>query len=514
MRKLLILALLCSPFVSASTTTNSGNGYLMNMKGSDIDIKSSISSQKQLDLSDSFLVQLFGSWKASGALDPKINTWVNLVLNKEFIKALDSYQDIISFVPNKFKRTIKASKLYLFHRLGMNTLFIDAWLDLSNHESLLTSEVGLALDHVIGTHTSKWLIDAGVVLTDTQIKLLSNLENIESRVNYSLQAFNALRSGKESLKWIRKIPTSDPLRIELTKSALIDFAKLGELKASAKLIKEVFEPIIEKSNDTNEISNYYITLARLLYQAGAFQASRDYYKLIPEQSKFFFSAQTEVIWVNLRMRDYPAVKGSLETLKMDIFKENFHPEIYLVSAIANLKTCQFTNVKNNFRKFTADNRSWAKKIMANIKSNESKLIEDDFYTINIQKNIKSIKSELNILSKLVSAKSWDIETSFLNTKNNYTLMKLNLENKRRWENRASILDQAIYKMKFVKIEFISRMRDLSLALKDKYEDEISTYAAAPTRNNQLKYPHDRVIWSDELFNMTAQVENLCLQGLK
>jgi hypothetical protein len=152
--------------------------------------------------------------------------------------------------------------------------------------------------------------------------------------------------------------------------------------------------------------------------------------------------------------------------------------------------------------------------MENINSSDPSIIEDDFFTINIQKNQKSIKTELTILSKLTTSKSWERELDFLKSKLAFSSSKLKIENKRRWENRASILDQAIYKMKFVKIEFISRMRDLSLALRNKYEDEVSTYAAAPTRNNQIKFPHDRVIWSDELFNMTAQVENLCLQGLK
>jgi hypothetical protein len=509
MKKLVLLSILFSQIVNATE----GSGYLMNMKGNDIDIKSSISSQKQLDLSDSFLVQLFGSWKAAGALSPKINTWVKLVLNKDFNKALDLYPSIISIAPKKFAKTIKASKLYIYHNLGMNTLFVNSWLELSNNESLLTTEVGLALDHVIGTNTSKWLIDSGVVLMQTQKKKLKNLEKAESRVNYSLQAFNALRNGKQTLEWIRKIPSNDPLRLELTKSALIDFAKMGELKASAKLIKEVFEPIIEKSQNTDEISNYYITLARLLYQAGAYEASRDYYKLIPEESKYFLSSQTEAIWVNLRLSDYPAVKGSLETLQMDVFKDNFHPEIYLVSAIANLKTCQFTNVKNNFKSFTLDNKSWAKTIMANLDNEKPKLIENDFFTYNILRNQKTINSEMEILNALSSKVAWANEISFLKAKLEFSNLTLNIETKRRWANRAQILDQAIYKMKFVKIEFISRMRDLSLALKNKYEDEVSTYAAAPTRNNQLKFPHDRVTWSDELFNMTAQVENLCLQGL-
>jgi len=69
-------------------------------------------------------------------------------------------------------------------------------------------------------------------------------------------------------------------------------------------------------------------------------------------------------------------------------------------------------------------------------------------------------------------------------------------------------------MRFVKIEFISQMRDFSLKLAKSYEDKVSTYAAATARDNQLSFKADRVIWSDELFNTTAQVENLCMQGRK
>lgn len=489
-----------------------GSNYLNNMKGSDIDIKSTISTQKQLDLSDSFLVQLFGSWKAAGALKPEINSWVNLILNKEFEKALKSYSEVLKMTPIKFKKTVKASELYLLHRLGFNSMFVDSWLDLAVNESLLTTEVGLALDHVVGTHTSKWLVDAGVVLTDRQIILLSKLTTTESRVNYSLQAFNALRSGKESLKWIRKIPSNDPLRVELTKSALIDFAKMGELKASAKLIKEVFEPIIEKSKDIDEISNYYLTLARLLYQARAYDASKSYYESIPQKSKYFLSSQTELIWVNLRNSDFPAVKGTLETLSMDLFKDKFHPEIYLVSAISNLKTCQFTQVKNNFKSFMADNKIWAKKISSELKKQNVSLIEKDFYSNNVEKNFQSLNKELAFISTLPDSRYKSTKTYFLNTKISNTKETFELEKRRRWENRMTVLDQAIYKMRFVKIEFISRMRDLSLALQKQYEDQVTTYAAAPTRNNQVKYPHDKVVWADELFNMTAQVENLCIQN--
>src|SRR5690606_2735296 len=139
-----------------------------------------------------------------------------------------------------------------------------------------------------------------------QLSLLKKIESDGSRFNISMQAWNSLRSGKEALKWIGKLTADDPLRLKLSNSALIAYAKDGQLKASAKLIKEVLEPIIEKSKDTEEISNYYLSLGRLLYQAGAMDASRHYYSLIPEESKFFMTARTELIWAMLQMNDLGA----------------------------------------------------------------------------------------------------------------------------------------------------------------------------------------------------------------
>lgn len=508
MRRLLVLSLILSNLSFADNGTN----LLLNTDGNDIDISSKIKTVKQLDLSDAFLVQLFGSWKAQGALSHEVNNWVNLVLYKDFDKAYSQINSIKPKVSVKFLKTVKTAELYLLYRLGLNNLFINKWIDLSAHDGLLASEVGLALDHVLQNDITSIIINSGYQLSQNDRAYLSKIESIESRINYSLQAYKALRSGKNALRWISKLPKTDPLRVELTKTSLIAFAKTGELKASAKLIKEVFEPIIEKSTNTDEISHYYLTLARLLYQANAMEASRNYYDLIPESSKYYLTARTEVIWAMLRMNDLSAVKGELATLKMDLFSDKFYPEIYLVSSIANLKTCQFTEVKKNFKDFLSTNRTWAKEIVKNLESEKSKLVSDDFYYSLITNNLKSLKFENDYLSKL--------DTSFEKDKNiNLEMNKLvsknqKIELKRKWQNRKFILEEAIYKMRFVKIEFISRMRDLSLAL-NRSQDSVSTYSAATARDNQLQFPYDgKTIWSDELFNMTAEVENLCLQGLK
>jgi len=265
MRKLLVLSLILSNLSFADNGTN----LLLKTDGNDIDISSKIKTVKQLDLSDAFLVQLFGSWKAQGALTHEMNNWVNLVLYKDFKEAFTSLATILPKASPKFQKTIKTTELYLLYRLGLNNLFINKWIDLSSNQALLTSEVGLALDHVVATDISSMLIKSGYQLSETDIENLLKIESIDSRINFSLQSWKALRTGKNSLKWISKLAENDPLRVELTKTSLIAFAKANELKASAKLIKEVFEPIIEKSTNTDEISNYYLTLARLLYHTGA-----------------------------------------------------------------------------------------------------------------------------------------------------------------------------------------------------------------------------------------------------
>lgn len=510
MRKELLLTL----FISQAAFANSGTGLLMDTSGTDIDIRSTVQVQKQLDLSDPFLVQLFGSYKASGNMSVAIDNWVSLVFDKNWNEALKTIPSVATQVPSRFHNAFEAATLYVYYKNGLNTLFVDKWLSLSGKNAFLRTEAGVALDYVVGEKASEWIIQNGIQLTEENKTMLSLIENETSRFNYSLQAWKALRSGKNSLKWISKLRIEDPLRLKLSTTALIDYAKEGELKASAKLIKEVLEPIIDKSKNTEEISHYYISLARLLYQAQAMDASKYYYSLVPEKSKFFMTARTEMIWTLLQMNDLGAVKGELASLKLDVFKDKFYPEIYLVSAIANLKTCQFVEVKKSFDSFVTRNKVWAKKISENVNATTPELIDNDFFLESTVLNQNQIKKEIEILSQINQDKIWDEKIALLNGKEMLSKKNESLELKRKWKNREFVLDQAIYKMRFVKVEFISRMRELARNIPQNNKDEVSTYSAAPLRGNNIEFPYDGVLWGDEVFNITAQVENLCVKGLK
>ena len=80
----------------------------MNTDGEDIDLSSSLKQVKQLKLDDAFLIQLFGKWKAAGALSPDVNTWVNLILSHNFKKALALYPKVKGVIPQRFLRTSEA----------------------------------------------------------------------------------------------------------------------------------------------------------------------------------------------------------------------------------------------------------------------------------------------------------------------------------------------------------------------------------------------------------------------
>ena len=92
---------------------------------------------------------------------------------------------------------------------------------------------------------------------------------------------------------------------------------------------------------------------------------------------------------------------------------------------------------------------------------------------------------------------------------------LRTEAKKQWSNRKEILDAAIYKMGFVRIELLSRMRAVAQGIKDTFTaDKVSVFQAAPARENknEMNFPNDGMLWGDELFRMSAEVHNMCIQG--
>jgi hypothetical protein len=480
---------------------------LMQESGGELDFSSSLKVQKSLKLDDPFLIQLYSSWRALGALSPQSNSIMDLIFsgqNEKAFLALDSLKEA------KISGLKKPTELYLLYKLGYFQTFLSQWVDHAVSSGFIGTELSLALDHVVAPQASAMLLSSGFYLDKQMDEKLSKLEKVELRLNYSLQAYRSLRRGEDGVKWIGKLSLQDELRLHLAHTAILAYGKKGMLGASGKLIKKVVEPWMQTSKDPREISLYYITLARLLYQAKAYKQAEEFYFLIPETSRYFIEARTEALWVQLQQRNYSKAKGELASLRMSVFNDRFYPEVHLVSAIGNTMLCQFSEAKNSINDFISTNQYWAKKIEENIASNNAPIVEENFYVKRMRNQNTSLKRELVALEKLGVSKYNNI----LQDKVVSVSLSLKDEAHRQWKNRKLVLEGALYKMKFVRIELLSRMRAFSEGLKDALAgvDSVKTYSASSVKKNQMEFPNDGMLWGDELFKMNAVVQNECIQG--
>ncbi len=483
---------------------------LLDESGSELDFSRQLSVQKDLMLDDPFRIQLFSQWKAKGSVSPAGNKVMDAFFSKKYeavLKSLPRLKD------QKLSALKKPMELYLLHRLGLHQSFFSEWIDYTSQGSFLKSEIGLSLDQVIRKDASRLLIEEGFVLTeDMKTKLQKTESFLDSGVNLSLQALKALRTGENAVKWIGKLALDDEFRVHLAHTSLLAYGKKGKLGASGKFIKKVVEPWMEKSEKPEEISLYYLTLGRLLYQARAYEAASSYFRRIPESSHFFLEARTENLWSLLQRRDFSKAMGELVTLKLKVFEDQFYPEVHLASAIGHTMLCQFVDAKKSIHEFVSVNKKWAKLILENKKTKNPPLAEDNFYSLLMKKQMASLKEEKEKLTK------WEITRfdSQLKELEDNSQRSIVLEAKRQWENREKILESALYKMKFVRIELLSRMHAVAQGLKDQLptQDMVKRYESAPARSlrNEIAFPHDGMFWSDELFNLSAEVSNQCMQG--
>ncbi len=520
MKKIIFLLFI----LSFNAIAQVGSALLLKDNKETIDLTSRLVKQKTLNLDNAYKVQLFGSWKAARIFDENINQWVELVLNDEYKKALLNYPLIYKKADVKFKKIMSSTLAYMQWQLGHNHSFLNLWINLATNSNFLQTELGLALDHIVGKSATKWILKNGIVLTPEQKKSLAKIETETSLMNYALQAWKYQRQGEKSLKWVNKLEDKDPLRIQLIYTAITDYANKGKLALSGQLIKNAIEPYIDTTNNENEVSYYYLTLGRLLYQARAFEASSFYYSLIPQSSNHFLQARVEMSWAYIQNNEIAKAKAELASLNLNMFDHKFIPDVFLTNAIVHLKTCQFKLVQNDLNNFVKINKSWAKKIEKNLKSENPKMLNWNFYTLAINKHSKGLLREgekLAIIFNKEMIKDNPVLLEFYDNNSNVLKMsKVNLEKYSRveklnqWHNRKVMLEDAIYRMKFVRIEFLSQMRNLALNIPLSNTDKVSTYNAAPARRNEIRFPNDGNLWGDDLFNMSAAVKNLCLKGHK
>jgi hypothetical protein len=496
----------------------------MDQTGAGDVVVTSTTLTKKIHLDDSFLVLLYGNWKAKSNLSFEVNSWMDLIFEKNFEKASHLLTTIKAKTPSDFMSQVEATELYLYWKLGLSQTFFNEWLNLSVDKNLLNQPMGVALDQIIGGNASEWFMSNGIQISSDQKVKLGMIKQSTTKFNLSAQAWSALRSGEAAHAALMALPENDPLRFYLAQTIVLDNARQGKMKFAAQFLKQVIEPSVSKSKNFEDLVKYHMLLARLLYQAGAMDASAHYYSMVPEKSRFFLQSRVERLWIYLRKGDMAQMKGDLASLNLNLFADTFLPEIYLNSSIAHLKLCQFTEVKASFDAFISTQRNWRKIIEKNINSENPMIVDaSDPYLMFVNNALTSQANEIKNIDRLAElsieaivpsvgiqphwtkAKNAMVRTTQLTEK-----VKVS-ELKKRWENKLKIQDEAIRKMRFVKIELLSLVNRLAQESQSgQNSDRVTTYAAATRKSNQIEFPYDGLTWGDEVFNLTAEVKNICL----
>jgi hypothetical protein len=482
-----------------------GTDLIMSKEGANIDLKQNQIVQKQLVLDDPFVIQLYGTLRAKGIGQIRITDWANLVFTKEYTKALNTWDEINQIAPKSFRASMQASKIYLLWKLNRPHGAVNAWLQQAKKMSFLNSEYAVALDSVIAPGFGKWLVKNGIILSDSDKGILAKIERVDSRINFNLQALRYLRTGEKALRWIAKLDPKNPLRHQLAYTVVLSYATQNKLGNAAKLLKEVIEPHLLDDEGFETLSQYHILLARLLYQASAIDASREFYELIPQESSHYLKARAELLWVYLRLGNLAKIKGQLASFDLKLFEDEFMPNVYLVNAISNLKLCQFPKVKRALNLYISKNTQWLETIDKNLASDNPLRINPFNFYIN-----QAINAKASIRLEEKHQQNKDLLQSKYALAEQQRLKEI----KREWNNRKKILEKSLLQMQFVKIETLSLMRKLAKRRQINIaEDEIASLKAAPARRNEVKFAHDEgYLFGDEVFNMSSDAENHCLIG--
>ncbi len=488
---------------------NSTQLLMRGEEGADLNISRQWAKRDQFKLDDAFLIQFFSAWKAQTSLNSVANAWMEAFFSGDYLPAL---QTLPTLRGSGVARLRAAAELYLLYRLGHTQSFLRKWIEHSGQRNFLQTELGLALDRVLEPHISSLVANSGFYLTPEQEKKLIKIKAQSSVVNHFLQGLRAASSGHEAIRWIGGLPAEDPLRLHLAFSALLTYARQGKLGASGKLLNQVIDPQMEKNQNAEDIAFYYLTVARLLYQAQEWGEAERFYYLIPESSQYFVQARTEVLWIHLRQRRFSKIKGELATLQLDIFNDRFYPEVFLIGTMADVMLCHFSAARKNIHRFVNINTKWAQKIERELQNSNPSIVNETFAIRHWKGALASLKKEQLALREQQIPR-YEKDLTFLGQKIEDALLE---EARLQWRNRKKILEETLYKMSFVRVELLSRVRAFRrgvgrevLTGQASGQDQIQFYSAAPARGNRLVFPADGHLWGDELFNMDARVKNGC-----
>lgn len=480
--------------------------------------------------SDIFTIQFLSAWQAQKNLPYELNAWAMRLAKGQFEEAAHLKTSLLPMVPPEFMNDFKAAELYLLWKIDVPQTFFNRWVELLREPSFASSRSEFALEETIALGLDRWLLANAILPTEEQSAILMALgDGAGGGARITLQALANLKKGAQGQAVLERLPPTNLLTLPLAQTVSLALARKGDLPGAGRILKLHVEPAIAGMGDPRALARHYLAIARLLYQAGALDGAEVYYQKIPSGTDEFLTAREELDWVWLRKGDVSRLRGELATLSLGLFEEKFAPEVYLVRAISNLKLCYYDKAEKDFEAFTRTGKHWAGVIQAALSAQTVPPPPDkDFFSrmaeVGLKKRAEEIERLDNLAQRSISAalpavgpqKHWVDAINHIKSDIEIAKKRQATEYRRQWSNQKTAMTEAIRKMKFVKVELMSQLRQAAMAAgtAPQNEDSISTSSAAPARqavkDAEMNFPFDGVVWTDELFRLRSVVQGKCL----
>jgi hypothetical protein len=480
------------------------------------------------NLNDSLVRQLAAQVEVMDDLPYDVREWANEILAGNYTAASHLWTVLQHQFPENFRHTAQAAHLYTLLKQNLNHSFMVQWIQALASSAYAKSKAELALESVFAAELDSWLISNPFVITQEQETILSGVESTRPVVA-TLKAWAAMRNAPRAEAILTSLPLKNRLGIYLAQTVSLARAKKNDLLGAAKILKARMEPAVEANKDMVALTHHYMTIARLLYQAGQPAAAQTFYEKIPNAAPQFLEAREELTWILLRRGDVSRLRGELETLSSPVFRDQFAPEVPLVRAISNLKMCFYDSVEKDFEQFNRVNGDWAKRIDAALKqSMPPEPQRSDLFTEMAKQAVNQITAEKARVAALgvqsIGAtlpavgpqKHWKETETLLAAELEMAKKNQATEFRRQWKNQRAMLQEAIRKMRFVKVEYLSQVRALGRIEAQKASLVADAGNSVPVRAiqkepDQLSFPVDFNLWPDELFKLRSTAQARCLK---
>ncbi len=115
----------------------------------------------------------------------------------------------------------------------------------------------------------------------------------------------------------------------------------GSLKEALNWQKQALTAVQTTKPDAEIRSMIALTLARMLFQTGAYKEAFQNYLLVDKSHPEWPQAMIEQAWSQILFNDPEGAAGNMFTLHTDFLKHRFAPESYVVRTVGYLNLCQY-----------------------------------------------------------------------------------------------------------------------------------------------------------------------------